>query len=125
MRLYKTYGVHASCETWEYSAQPFYHYQRRRPEQTMVQKQDEILKPNIEKVFYDTKGRLGSKKVGVKLLDLGFTVSISRVTRLMKEMDLSCVSNGNAPKSGTTAQANITETNSDSSLHNLIQIKYG
>lgn len=98
MQLHETYGVHASCETLSVRRSTFYHYQRRRPERTMVQMEDDILKPNIQQIFEESKGRLGSKKIRIKLMGLGFTVSVSRVTRLMKEMGLACVSCGNAPK---------------------------
>lgn len=38
MQLYETYGVHAACETLGVRRSTFYHYQRRWPEQTFIQK---------------------------------------------------------------------------------------
>lgn len=98
LMLHEEYGVHPTCETLGVRRSTFYHYQRRRPIQTQVQKDDELLKPKIEKIFKDTRGRLGSKKIRIKLMELDFVVSVSRVSRLMKEMGLKCVSHGNVPK---------------------------
>jgi transposase InsO family protein len=98
MLLHETYGIHAVCETLGVRRSTFYHHQRRRPEKTVVQTEDERLKPHISKVFTDSKGRLGAKKIRIKLMELGFTVSAPRITRLMRELGLVCVSSGNAPR---------------------------
>ena len=98
MSLHELYGVHAACETLGVRRSTFYHYQHRRPEKTLIQREDEELKPNVQAIFDRYKGRIGSKKIRIKLIELGFKVSIKRVTRLMKELGLVCVSSGNAPK---------------------------
>lgn len=41
----------------------YYHYALRRPEQTMIEKEDELFRPIIRKIFEDTQGRLGAKKI--------------------------------------------------------------
>ncbi|MEG0272171.1 MAG: IS3 family transposase [Hydrogenoanaerobacterium sp.] len=98
MKLHEKYGVHAACETLGVMRSTFYHYQRRRPEKTQIQQEDEILKPAILQVFEDCKGRIGSKKIRVKLRVQGFTVSPERIVRLMSEMNLICVTAPNAPR---------------------------
>lgn len=63
--------------------------------------QDEFLKPMIREIFEQSKGRLGAKKIRVKLAEMGTNTSARRISRLMKEMDLSCsapIAKRNYPK---------------------------
>ncbi|MEG0385913.1 MAG: IS3 family transposase [Hydrogenoanaerobacterium sp.] len=98
MKLHKTYGVHSTCETLGVLRSTFYHYQRRRPEKTQIQQMDELLKPAILQIFEECKGRMGAKKIRIKLMEQGFKISPERIVRLMDEMDLVCVTAPNAPR---------------------------
>ncbi len=97
-RLYQEYGVHACCRVLEVRRSTFYHYLFRRPEQTLIQKEDEMLKPVICNIFEESKGRLGAKKIRILLMAQGYTASAERISRLMKEMNLTCISQKKAIK---------------------------
>lgn len=47
--LYKEYGVHACCRVLEIQRSTFYHY-LKSPEQTLLQKEDELLKPLVKQM---------------------------------------------------------------------------
>jgi transposase-like protein len=91
-RLYEEYGVHACCRVLEVWRSTFYHYLFRRPGQTLIQKEDEMLNPVICNIFEESKGRLGAKKIRILLMAKGYTASTERISRLMKEMNLTCIS---------------------------------
>lgn len=91
-KLYQEYGIHACCRVLKVRRSTFYHYLFRRTEQTLIQKEDEVLKPAIRIIFEEAKGRLGSKKIRILLMSQGYTASSERVSRLMKEMNFICVS---------------------------------
>lgn len=85
------YSVHALCRAFDVRRSTFYHYLFRRPEQTVREKEAEVLKPLIREIFDDTKGRIGAKKIRSILVSRGYTISPERVVKLMNEMDLVCV----------------------------------
>ena len=91
-RLQKAYGysVHALCRALEVRRSAFYHYTLRKPEQTVFEKEAEMLKPIIKEIFMKSKERFGSRMIRVKLLELGYTASQVRIAALMKEMGLVC-----------------------------------
>lgn len=88
-RLKDKFGVHAPCETLGVLRSTFYHYQLRRPEKTLIELQDEQLRPIIADIFEKSKQRFGSKKIKVKLEERGLAISTKRILRLMKELNLS------------------------------------
>jgi len=89
-RLHDEFSVHALSRVLQVRRSTFYHYLFRRPEKSMIQQEDEILKPAIQAIFGKSKERFGSQKIKVKLKELGLTVSLGRIRRLMKEMNLVC-----------------------------------
>lgn len=64
-----------------------YNYLLRRPDKTMIQQQDEVLKPLILKIFEKSGRRFGARKIRAKLMENDY--SERRTARLMKEMGLS------------------------------------
>lgn len=56
----------------------------------MYEIKDEILRPLISEIFYDSKESFGSEKIRVKLNQRGITVGAAKVSQLMKEMGLNC-----------------------------------
>lgn len=90
--LYEEYGVHACCRVLEVKRSTFYHYLLRSPEQTLIQKEDEMLKPLVKQIFEDSKGRIGAKKIRACMITKGHKVSAERIVRLLREMNLICVS---------------------------------
>lgn len=82
---------HAEC--WGGLRSTYYHYALRRPEQTMIEKEDEIFRPIIQQIFEETQGRIGAKKIRAIMMLQGHTISPERISRLMKGMGLICSSN--------------------------------
>ncbi len=67
----------------------YYHY-NNKPKQSLIEKENEILKPLVLEIFEKSKKRFGSIKVRIKLIELGFTISQKRVSKLMKELNITC-----------------------------------
>jgi len=84
------YPVRAICRAAGIFHSTYYHYKLRRPTQTEIEKMDEILKPPIRDIFVMTKGRLGSKKIRILMINQGYSVSAKRIRRLLDEMNLVC-----------------------------------
>ena len=100
-RLKDRYNIRVLCDTLRVKRSTAYHYLYHRPQQTQNMQQDEFLKPIIRGIFKQSKGRLGAKKIRVKLAEMGINTSARRISRLMKEMDLSCsapITKRNYPK---------------------------
>jgi len=101
IRLRKQYNMHVLCETLQVRRSTVYHRLNRAPEMTLLEKENEILCEQIQKIFKATKGRLGSKKICQMLRDAEFTVSPNRISALMKKMNLKVVSRVNRRKRPT------------------------
>lgn len=91
-QLVPEFGVHAPCRVLGVLRSTYYHYALRRPEQTMLEKEDELFRPLIQQIFEETQGRIGAKKIRAIMLTRGYTISPERISRLMKEMGLVCSS---------------------------------
>ncbi|MDY3286499.1 MAG: IS3 family transposase [Eubacteriales bacterium] len=83
------FSIHALCRVLDVNRSTYYHYVFRSPDQTQLQIQDSILKPLIEEIFAKSCGRFGARKIRIKLMEQGHTVSERRILRLMKECGLS------------------------------------
>lgn len=88
-RLKSQYSIHALCRALDVNRATFYNYLLRSPEKTLVQQQDEVLKPLIIEIFEKSGRRFGARKIRAKLMENDYVVSERRIIRLMKEMDLS------------------------------------
>ena len=62
------YTIHVLCRALNVRRSTYYHYKLRRPEQTVIEKEDEVYKSVIRKIFNETKGRIGAKKIRVLML---------------------------------------------------------
>lgn len=85
------YSIHALCRALGILRSTYYHYKFRSPEETIIDKEDAILKSAIKSIFQQTKGRLGAKKIRVLLAQEGIRTSDRRVSRLINDMGLVCV----------------------------------
>ena len=92
------YTIHALCRSLNILRSTYYHYKFRRPEQTMIEKEDEIYKPIIKDIFDTSKGRLGAKKIHFIMSSNGYRTTSKRITRLMREMNLVCISRIKKPQ---------------------------
>lgn len=90
------FSIHALCRVLKVNRSTYYYYARRSPEQTMLEMEDNNLKPLISEIFKKSSGRFCARRIRVKLLDEGYTVSERRISRLMKELRLS--SKGTKPR---------------------------
>jgi len=88
-RLKDQYSIHALCSALDVNRATFYNYLLRRPEKTLIQQQDEVLKPIILEIFEKSGRRFGARKIRAKLMENDYIVSERRIIRLMKEMELS------------------------------------
>jgi len=86
------FSVHSLCNALEVRRSTLYHFMLRKPEKTVYQINDELLKPAILEVFEQSMQRFGADKIRIKLMELGFTVGPNKISKLMKEMNLSCQS---------------------------------
>ena len=84
------YSVHALCSVLGVRRSTFYYHLNRKPGETVFEKADKELKPQIKKIFADSKGRYGAKKICAGLEKEGIVTAPRRVRRLMKEMKLQC-----------------------------------
>lgn len=91
-KLVPEFGVHALCRVLGVLRSTYYHHTLRRPEQTVIEKEDEIFRPIIQQIFEETQGRIGAKKIRAIMMTQGYTISPERISRLMKEMGLVCIS---------------------------------
>ena len=91
-KLVPEFGVHAPCRVLGVLRSTYYHHAMRRPEQTVIEKEDEIFRPIIQQIFEETQGRIGAKKIRAIMMTQGYTISPERISRLMKEMGLVCIS---------------------------------
>lgn len=89
-RLKENYTVHALCRVLNVRRSTYYHHALRSPERTIVELEDEKLRPLILKIFNQSKERFGARKIRIKLIEQNIYVSTRRISRLMKEMDLVC-----------------------------------
>lgn len=89
-KLDKQYNFHAICRALEIRRSNLYYHLNYRSPETIVEQEDEKLKPFIQKIFEDSRNRFGSRMIRAKLIELGVTISQERTVRLMREMDLVC-----------------------------------
>ena len=88
LRLKNKYSIHALCRVLDVNRSAVYHRDRRAPEKTLVEIEDEKLMPLIQKIFYEGKEVLGAKRIRPKLRTMGYIVSERRISRLMKQLGL-------------------------------------
>lgn len=58
----------------------------------MIITKHELFRPIIQQIFEETQGRIGAKKIRAIMMAQGYTISPERISRLMKEMGLVCIS---------------------------------
>ncbi|MBQ8831059.1 MAG: IS3 family transposase [Oscillospiraceae bacterium] len=88
-RLKDTYSIHALCRVLQVNRSTFYHHEFRAPKKTQLELQDDILRSLIKEIFEHSCQRFGCRRIRAKLRESGYIVSERRISRLMKEMNLS------------------------------------
>ena len=82
------FPIHTICRVLDLHRATYYHNKYRKPKITIIELDDEIYKPVIKKIFKNSKGRLGGRKIRKLMIKDGYTISEKRIIRLMREMDL-------------------------------------
>ena len=84
----KQFPIKTSCRVLNVETSAFYHDKNRKPEVYQIDEEDDDYKPQILKIFTESDGRFGGRKIRIQLVKDGHVISHSRVVRLMKEMGL-------------------------------------
>lgn len=82
------YSIHVLCEALHLPRGTYYNRKKREGKLNRYQEADEKIKPLIREVFLKSKRRFGRKPIRQKLREMGYQVSETRISRLMKEMGL-------------------------------------
>jgi putative transposase len=84
----KGYSVHMVCRLLGINRSTFYHDKFRKPAVKLIEQDDQKFKPVISRLFEDTDGRLGARKIRTLMMKEKYQISERRVKRLMNEMSL-------------------------------------
>ena len=92
-----TYGVEPICEVLPIAPSTYYAHKAMQADPTLRSSRaqsDELLKPEIRRVWHQNFQVYGAKKVWKQLNREGITVARCRVARLMKDLELCGVTRG-------------------------------
>ncbi len=81
------YSVQILCKAVNIQKSIYYHHHNKP--KTFVEKQDEILKPIVNELYYYHRRAVGSKKIRLYMKRKGIDISKKRVQRLMRELNIS------------------------------------
>ena len=98
------YGVEPICDHLQIAPSTYYEHKRREREPARWParaRRDEVLKPEIQRVFDDNFKVYGVRKVWIQLHREGFEVARCTVQRLMRHMGLWGAVRGKAFKTTT------------------------
>ena len=112
------WGVEPICEASQFAPQTYYAARNRPPSARALR--DEVLEPEIERVFDDNYRVYGAPKVWTQLNREGFEVARCTVERLMAKLGLRGAIRGNKP---ITTRSSGTE--SDSRPPDLLDRDFG
>ena len=82
------YPIHTICRVLDLHRATYYHNKYRKPKVKTIELDDQIYKPIIKKIFDNSKGRLGGRKIRKIMIKDGYEISEKRILRLMREMKL-------------------------------------
>ena len=80
------YGVTSLCESLGVSRSAYYAW--RKNDWSVRKREDNLLKPMIQNIFWEHKRRYGARRIAVELAARGQPCSRRRVGRLMGDMNL-------------------------------------
>lgn len=92
-RLKTKFTIYALCRTLNLSKGTYYHRNKYRPEKTTYQERKEEIQPLILKHFKASNERFGAEKIRLMLITDGIVTSKKYITKLMKEMGITCKQN--------------------------------
>lgn len=83
------YPVKTMCRILNIPTGTMYNFHLRRAVVTQNQLRDEELKKEIYRIYKESDGRFGAKKILTKLKDIGINTTINKVKNLMKFLNIS------------------------------------
>lgn len=89
-RLTEKYSIHVLCRTLNVRRSTYYHYSLRSPDLKQWEQEDIIIRPVVLQIFKESKGLYGTRKLKAELENRGYLVSLKRLRRYMKELNLKC-----------------------------------
>lgn len=84
----KEYPIASICRAVGISKSAYYHDKNRKPKTYIIDEDDDKFRPLIKKIFEESKGRFGGRKIKIQLNKDDHIISYKRIIRLMKEMNL-------------------------------------
>ncbi len=87
-RLSNKYSIHLLCRTLNVLRSTYYHHSLRSPEQPLWEKEDAEIRPIVQQIFDESKERYGTRKLKAELENRGYEVSLKRLRRYMKELNI-------------------------------------
>jgi len=88
-RFIGVYPVKVMCRLLDIPTGTMYNFHLRRAVVTQNQLRDEELKKEIYRIYKESDGRFGAKKILIKLKDIGINTTINKVKTLMKFLNIS------------------------------------
>lgn len=79
-------SIRKACKVFGVSISGYYAWVRRRPSKRAIE--DEIISERIQEIFHEHKGRYGSPRIRLLLLEEGWHLSRGKVLRLMRGLGL-------------------------------------
>ena len=89
-QMQSDYTVYILCNSLGVLRSTYYHHKLRAPARKRYELNDDILRPIIKAIFFDSRERFGARKIRHVLKQKGYTVCEAHIIRLMKEMGLVC-----------------------------------
>lgn len=88
-RFIGVYPVKVMCRLLNIPTGTMYNFHLRRTVVTQNQLRDEELKKEIYRIYKESDGRFGAKKILIKMKDIGINTTINKVKNLMKFLNIS------------------------------------
>ena len=90
-QMQSDYSVYILCNSLGVLRSTYYHHKLPAPERKWYELNDDIIRPIVKEIFFESRERFGARKIRHVLNKKhGYKVSEAHVRRLMKEMGLVC-----------------------------------
>lgn len=89
-KLSDKFSIHALCKTLNILRSTYYHHKLRSPKLKQWELEDEVIRPVVQQIFEESRGRYGTRKLKIELENRGYRVSLKRLRRYMKELNIKC-----------------------------------
>lgn len=83
---YEVYPIKTMCRILNVNVGIFYNHLKRKVSKTTYQINDEMLKPEVQRIFYLSNETFSGEMISKVLTKEGFIISQSKARKLMKEL---------------------------------------